>query len=77
MSMGFEREKCIAALRAAYNNSDRAVEYLINGMPTQPPIGQQGADSGNSQAENIFRNLLSNPQFAQIADMIRNNPSAL
>lgn len=34
MSMGFPREQCVAALRAAYNNSERAVEYLLNGIPS-------------------------------------------
>eukprot|EP00299_Pterocystis_sp_00344_P015617 c780_g1_i1.p1 GENE.c780_g1_i1~~c780_g1_i1.p1 ORF type:complete len:341 (+),score=70.06 c780_g1_i1:42-1025(+) len=31
--MGFEREQCIRALRAAYNNPDRAMQYLLDGIP--------------------------------------------
>lgn len=33
MGMGFERLKCVAALRAAYNDSDRATQYLLQGIP--------------------------------------------
>lgn len=33
INMGFDRETAIAALAAAYNNVDRAVEYCLTGIP--------------------------------------------
>ena len=75
MSMGFEKEKCQAALRAAYNNKDRAVEYLLTGIPEHVPQRQGG--EGDGGVEQILRMLVNNPSFAQVRQVIRNDPSTL
>eukprot|EP00058_Branchiostoma_floridae_P020521 XP_002606011.1 hypothetical protein BRAFLDRAFT_61506 [Branchiostoma floridae] len=63
MSMGFERDQVVAALRASFNNPDRAVEYLLTGLP--PAM------------ENPLEFLRDQPQFNNMRQLIRSNPTLL
>lgn len=76
--MGFPRDQCVKALRAAWNDPDRAAEYLLSGnVPENPPEPQNLGGMGGEMGAALLGQLVNSPQFAQIKQVIRSNPAAL
>nr|XP_019938172.1 PREDICTED: UV excision repair protein RAD23 homolog B-like [Paralichthys olivaceus] len=53
MLMGYEREQVVAALRASFNNPDRAVEYLLTGIPGRDQGNVTGPDAAVSPVSGV------------------------
>lgn len=85
MSMGYERERVVAALRASYNNPHRAVEYLLTGIPgsPEPEHGSIQESQPSEQpvteavGENPLEFLRDQPQFQNMRQVIQQNPALL
>ncbi|CAI2345658.1 unnamed protein product [Caenorhabditis sp. 36 PRJEB53466] len=82
--MGYDREQSLAALRVAFWNADRAVEFLLNGIPDdlvdqEPGLGLDPANAeGLDDEANEDLNMLANmPQLNEIRGMIQQNPEML
>ncbi|XP_074602888.1 UV excision repair protein Rad23 [Brevipalpus obovatus] len=93
MEMGYERDQVERAMRASFNNPERAVEYLISGLPTNivPDLeatSPASVDTGSSvtatSAENAppteanpLEFLRNQPVFNQMRQLLQQNPQVL
>eukprot|EP00091_Calanus_sinicus_P021861 TRINITY_DN6656_c0_g1_i5.p1 TRINITY_DN6656_c0_g1~~TRINITY_DN6656_c0_g1_i5.p1 ORF type:complete len:212 (-),score=72.67 TRINITY_DN6656_c0_g1_i5:94-729(-) len=67
VAMGFIREEVEVALRAAFNNPDQAVDYLISGIPP----------SAFAPDTNPLAFLRNNEEFQHIRYLVQSNPGML
>lgn len=86
IDMGYSRTQVQQALKASFNNPDRAVEYLISGIPVQvlndvnmdETIGQLNtATDLNADNTEPLAFLRNQPQFQQMRLVIQQNPGLL
>lgn len=74
MDMGYNRQQVEQALRASFNNRERAVEYLITGIPEEL-LQEQEVEEGTDEDPLGF--LRDQPQFQQMRAVIQQNPNLL
>nr|BAM18172.1 UV excision repair protein rad23 [Papilio xuthus] len=74
MDMGYNRQQVEQALRASFSNRERAVEYLITGIPEELLQEQEAEESPE---EDPLAFLRDQPQFQQMRAVIQQNPSLL
>lgn len=78
MDMGYAREQVEQALRASFMNVERAVQYLIEGIPENAVAAAAAAeDVGDEGEEGSLQDLINTPQFQQMRQLVQSNPSVL
>lgn len=91
INMGFAREQVVQALRASFNNPDRAVEYLLSGsvgvldeieetgerIVSQPGVPTQSPPPNSAGSDEPLAFLRTQPQFQQMRMLIQASPDLL
>ncbi|ODN02726.1 60S ribosomal protein L11 [Orchesella cincta] len=87
MAMGYDKAEVERALRASFNNPDRAVEYLINGIPADfaqllvvvaaEAVCVATERRAATVGEDPLGFLRAQPQFEQMRQVVRENPQLL
>lgn len=83
MAMGFAREEVEVCLRAALNDGNVAVEFLMNGIPEG--LGADDCDGHDGQAmTNLtpeqaqqIQAFLNSEEFQTLREQLRDDPSLL
>ncbi|KAH8243730.1 hypothetical protein KR032_009774 [Drosophila birchii] len=74
MDMGYGEQEVRDALRASFNHPERAIEYLINGLPAQAATDTQmlaAQPTGDPQQ------MVPSPALTRVRQMIRDDPRLL
>lgn len=87
MNMGYEETEVRAALRASFNHPERAIEYLITGIPAMnedTTLANRNTtnhdDTTNMpvvETAERLQYLATDPRFAHVRNLIRQNPELL
>lgn len=92
MEMGYDQESAIRALNASFNNPDRAVEYLLNGIPetvsrqerqhipaggNADPLDNSDMPAGGRNDSGPLAFLRRQDQFQRMRQVVQQNPEML
>jgi UV excision repair protein RAD23 len=88
MNLGFSHERVMQALRASYNNPDRAAEYLFSGVPGNvggaadaqgagPDAGDDGGEGDMDPDQLANMAGLAEPELAQLRQLVQSNPQII